>query len=435
MASNRRKGDDIMQENRGGGSDVFRAWTSGASLPEVVDVLRPKMLVHLRDDILPFWMTRAVQGEPVGYFPTYISQDGKPNMTKPFYTRMHGRQTYSYLASYLLVQDERLLALGKAGLARLSKLRNPKGGYYSTSLPNGVPQDTPISIQDQCYSVFPYIMAYRILGEREYLDIMWNFVDFINDGPYRRDGRYVDSLFPDMTSIAPFQTGKFNIVSVIDFLNLILIPLLQASPEAEVTEYRMMLLVKWCDMLIDGFFAGGIFWNDVENRSDWSARHVDLGHTSKAYGVLLKASQLLKRLGFETSRYDLIAKMYPPIARAASDADVGWLTDFDGCPTRFRRTPLQWWRHILIDQTVLLFSHVDEDLAGLLVNGVEAWLRLPYADRIRPVRGIREALRPDGTPLDDSDALESKANCWKNGYHEVEHVLSFFEEGGAYAQK
>lgn len=424
-----------MQKNQNNGCNTVLGLAAGALLSEALEVLRPKMLAHLRDDILPFWMAKTVQGNPVGHFPTYISQDGRPNITKPFFTRMHGRQTYAYLASYLLVRDERLLALGEAGIARLSELRNPKGGYYSTSLPGGAPQDTPISIQDQCYSAFPYIMAYRLSGKKEYLDTMWDFVDFINDGPYKMKGRYVDSLFPDMVSVAPFQTGKFNIVSVIDFLNVVLIPLLQASPESEVTECRMALLLKWCDMLVDGFFADGIFWNDVENRSDWSTNHVDLGHTSKAYGVLLKASRLLRRWGFDHSKYNHIIRQYPKIAKAASDVDVGWLTDFDGCPTRFRRTPLQWWRHILIDQTVLLFCGMDGDLVDSLINGVEAWLRLPYVDRIRSVRGIRESLHPDGTPFDDSDAIESKANCWKNGYHEVEHVLSFFEEGGDYVQK
>ena len=424
-----------MQKNQSNDCNDFPDLAIGASLHEELNVLRSKMLDHLRDDILPFWMARAVQGNPVGHFPTYISQDGRPNMAKPFFTRMHGRQTYAYLASYLLVRDKHLLALGNAGLERLSELRNPNGGFYSTSLPDGTPQNTPISIQDQCYSVFPYIMAYRLSKEKEYLYAMWDFVDFINDGPYKIDGRHVDSLFPDMVSVAPFQTGKFNIVSVIDFLNVVLIPLLQVSPESEVTEYRKTLLVKWCDMLVDGFFAKGIFWNDIVNRSDWFANHVDLGHTSKAYGVLLKASRLLDRWGFDYSKYNQIIEQYPKMAKAASDVDVGWLTDFDGCSTRFRRTPLQWWRHILINQTVLLFSDLDESLIEPLVNGVETWLRLPYADRGRRVRGIRESLRPDGMPFDDLDASESKANCWKNGYHEVEHVLSFFDEGGCCVQK
>ena len=131
--------------------------------------VRPLMMEHLVGDILPYWTQVSMLGNPVGRFPTYASQSGVPDYTKPIYVRMHGRQTYGYLAAYLVLKREELLSYGLAGLKQLEKYENPIGGYYSTINTDGPSGDTPISIQDQCYSVFPYIMAYRVTKERKYL--------------------------------------------------------------------------------------------------------------------------------------------------------------------------------------------------------------------------------------------------------------------------
>lgn len=399
-----------------------------ASRKEVIVKCGRLLLRQLQTSILPFWTSPALLGNPIGNFPTYVSQIGVPDLNQPHYTRMHGRQTYVYLASYFLLHDPQLLEWGLKGLEFLERLRNPNGGYCSTSTIDGRHLDTPITIQDQCYSVFPYVMAYRVTQNKAYLNRLWQFVDFIDRGPYlQADGTYWDSLKPDMVTKAPFKTNSMNIVSVIDFLNAVLIPTLMVTPESEITDERKMLLVKWCDLLVADFYAKGIFWNDKLNRTDWRALHVDLGHTSKSYGILFKANRLLEKWGQPKNKYFEIMANYPSIVKAAADDRVGWWTDFDGSATKFAHLELSWWRHILVDQTVLLYSSHYPELVELLTQGVEAWLRLPFGDRKREVGGVRELLTAQGQPVTDEDNAFCKANLWKNGYHEVEHVVSFFE--------
>ena len=263
-------------------------------LDEWLRGVRPRLLKHLSEDILPYWLLPDMLGSPVGNFPTYANQYGVPDRTKNRYVRMHGRQTYAYLASFLMLHRRELLDYGMAGLAKLEEYENPNGGYFSQSTWNGECLPTPITIQDQCYSVFPYVMAYRVTGEDRFLRKMWDFIHFIDGGPYLRDdGTYCDSLLPDLTTECRFETPTLNIVSVIDFVNLILIPALCVTPPESLTDEMKGILVKWTDMLVRDFWGKGIFWNDKVNRSDWQAKHVDFGHTSKSYGIVFKANELL----------------------------------------------------------------------------------------------------------------------------------------------
>ena len=387
--------------------------------------VRLRMLRHLEEDILPYWLLPTMLGDPIGNFPTYADQNGVPDATKPRYVRMHGRQTYAYLAAYYILKRKELLEYGLSGLKRLKKYENPNGGYFSQVKSDGEILPTPITIQDQCYSVFPYIMAYRVTGESQYLNKVWRFIDFIDKGPYRHpDGTYCDSLMPDLKTETYFETPTMNIVSVIDFVNLILIPVIRVTPDSEMTKERLDVLIRWTDLLVHDFWGKGIFWNDKFNRNDWRAKHVDLGHTSKAYGILFKMNDFLANQGM-SQRYLEIVSQYPELVKASSEKRIGWLTDFDSSATTFRRMNLQWWRHILIDQTVYHYVSRHADLLSFLERGVRAWFECDYIDRTRACRGIREGLNPDGKEISSDDNIDCKANLWKNAYHEVEHVLTF----------
>ncbi len=82
------------------------------------------MFQHLEEDILPYWLLPSMLGDPVGNFPTYANQYGFPDNAKSRYARMHGRQTYAYLAAYHLLHREGLLDYGLAGLKKLKGYEN-----------------------------------------------------------------------------------------------------------------------------------------------------------------------------------------------------------------------------------------------------------------------------------------------------------------------
>lgn len=388
---------------------------------------RQLWLEHLQYDIMQFWKQPGCLGTPIGNFPTFIDQNGIPEPGKIHYMRMQGRRIYGFLAAGELLKNSDYLEWGKRGLEWLEKYAvNPEGGYFSQLTSEGIPLKEPVTIQDLSYTVFPYLKYYKLTGEKSALKNVADVLDLILNGPFVKNGTLVDSLSWDYTRVCYFEGNTLNIVSLLDLMNLLLVPLMNEDDDDVINTFfpdLTDLVERLLDFLVSEFYGADIFWNEKNNRSDYAAKHVDLGHTSKAYGVLFQANRCLIRHGRKV-KYLELEKKYLPILQAASDPIIGWRTDFYNSPVSFRPDSVQWWRYILIDQTAALYAAEYPELEELLENGLQKWLELPFVDRKREVRGIREGLRADGTIWTDEDSSSCKANLWKSSYHEVEHVES-----------
>jgi len=380
-------------------------------------------LTHLRRDIMPYWLSPGMLGRPPGNFPTFADQNAVPVPGEPHYMRMQGRQIYAYLTAAELLDEPRYLRYAEAGFAWLeAHARNPHGGYYARLTPDGAPVDDVITVQDLCYAVFPYLHLYRRTHRLAALDPVIGVVRLIVE-KFRSGGRMLDAMDPAYTQPRDFEGESPNIVSVLDLMNLLAVPLAQLGAEADaVFPERFDLLERLLDLLVNEFWADGIFWNNAVNRRDCVAKHVDFGHTSKAYGIVWDADRILAAQG-RPVRYGELEKYYVPMLKAAGDPAVGWRTDYLDSAQTFRPGALQWWRYIVIDQVASRYAAEYPEVVPLLENGLEHWFSLPFVDTVRPVRGIREGLREDGSLWgNDDDFFTCKANLWKNAYHEVEHV-------------
>lgn len=382
-------------------------------------------LRHLREDILPYWLHPTALGEPVGNFPTERMQDGTPVPGAIRRTRMQGRQIFAYLVSYELLGDERLLELAKAGLAWMDgHLRNPFGGWYPVSDETGlVDKSATVTVQDLCYATFPRLELFRLTGEATALADVDAVLELLLRGPFRLpNGVLADALDSSYSERRPFEGATTNVVSYLDLLNLLLVRRVEVSPEPPAP--LVEVLQETVDRFVGLYWGDGVFWNDLENRTDWGAKHVDFGHTAKGYAILRRTNRILNQNGLAPILPDVEA-CFPELARAASDPVVGWRTDFLDSATTFRPGSLQWWRHIQADQTALLYADRDPEMTAIAANGAECWLKLPFVDRSRAVRGIREGLKPDGSLYGDVVGWTCKANLWKNAFHEVDHVRDF----------
>lgn len=387
------------------------------------EVLHRRLLCHLKDDIMQYWNRPEMLGSPIGNFPTFADQLGNPIAGAVHYSRMQGRRSYAYLVAYKLTSVKEYLDLGLAGLAWINKLQHPIMGYYSVADADGNPIDAPISVQDLCYTAIAYPIAYSLTGEQEYLDKCWNLIDAIISSSFVKNYHFVvdelDSQYQNKCEVL-----SADIVSILDFLNALYLPTIYISPATYVTLTRVELLRRFTDSLVNDFYAKGIFWNNKYNRSNTNCIHVDLGHTAKAYGVLLKADEFVLEHGFGSARYGDIIEIFPKILQSATDCRYGWRTDFQDSCYNLEIKDLQWWRHIVINQVAALFAKRFKGLNEFVLNGLYAWFRLDYIDRERQCRGVRQRLNKYGICEGNQDEAISKANQWKSAYHEVEHVLS-----------
>ena len=390
-------------------------------------------LQHLREDILPYWLHPTALGEPVGNYPTERMQDGTPVPGAVRRTRMQGRQIFAYLVSYELLGDERLLELAKAGLAWMDgHLRNPFGGWYPILDETGrVDKSATITVQDLCYATFPRLELFRLTGEAAALADVDTVLDLLLRGPFRLpNGVLADAFDTSYSERRPFEGATTNVVSYLDLLNLLLVRRIEVDkkPSTALVEELRETVCRFVTL----YWRDGVFWNDLENRTDWGAKHVDFGHTAKGYAILRRTNRILRQNGLAPIHPDVEAR-FPELARAASDSVVGWRTDFLDSATTFRPGSLQWWRHIQADQTALLYADGDPEMTSIAANGAARWLELPFVDRGRSVRGIREGLRPDGSLYGDDTAWTCKANLWKNAFHEVDHVRDLVRFANSHA--
>lgn len=379
-------------------------------------------LRHLREDILPYWLHPTALGEPVGNFPTERMQDGTTVSGAVRRTRMQGRQIFAYLVSYELLGDPRLLDLARVGLAWMDeRLRNPSGGWYPVSDEAGKPdRSATVTVQDLCYAAFPRLELFRLTGDAAALADADAVLELLLRGPFLLpNGILADALDARYVERRPFEGSTTNVVSYLDLLNLMLVRRIEvdSNPSPALVEDLRETVGRFVGL----YWKDSIFWNDLENRTDCGAKHVDFGHTAKGYAILRRTNRILRERGLSPIHPDVEAR-FPELARAATDPIVGWRTDFLDSATTFRPGSLQWWRHIQADQTTLLYAEDDREMASLAENGAACWLELPFADRGRDIRGIREGLRPDGTLYGDDVIWTCKANLWKNAYHEVDHV-------------
>lgn len=384
-----------------------------------------KLIVHLEEDIMPYWMSPAMLGSPIGNFPTFATQTAVPFYGALNYARMQGRATYAYLAAFEITKKVKYRDVGFKGLEWLARLKRPTGGYCSVTDHKGTPYHAPITVQDLSYIGLPLAIAYSITGDQRYLDDLWGLIDFITGAKFFYNGRLtIDALTPDLSKPVYFEGAGTNIVSLLDFLNILYLPALELTPQSMLGERRIEMLKLLVDSLVNDFYSNGIFWNDRRNRKQIYTKHIDLGHTAKAYGVLFRARKFLAASNLS---YEWAIQEFSNLVKMSSDEDVGWRTDFENIGIFSKRQGLQWWRHIVVDQVVSMYANVNHELEPYLCNGLERWFSLDYIDKTRPCRGIRQYLNAKGHCDDNYDYSTCKANEWKSAYHEVDHVRSLIE--------
>jgi mannose/cellobiose epimerase-like protein (N-acyl-D-glucosamine 2-epimerase family) len=398
---------------------------------------------HVTGEIMPFWLTEAALGTPVGNFPTYRCNDGRalrpeapcpeylssgrlsPEVDKD-YTRMKSRQTYLYGVAFHITGDERYLAYARAGVTWLREHAYERATgsavtYWSGGQP-GPPPDQRTT-QDLAYAQVGLAFYYYLTRDPEVLAdvvrleryIMTTYWEPSPDPP----GGMLRWVLADGDS--PGESRRQELVAQLDQINaymLLLAPLIEDEPTARRWQHDLILLAR---VVKERFFAPehGMFWGSLH---DPGARKLGTDHTD--FGHSMKALWMLYLTGQVTGQRDLVEFARPhvaPLLERAAQPTGCWASGYlrDGL---FDRTS-QWWVSAELDQaaaTLALREPSPAPYAGYLARSYDCWFARFVDHRHHDVWPF---LPPGWTEASFEDHPPPKVFSWKNGYHVMEHAL------------
>ena len=377
---------------------------------------------HWVDDIRPYWMQDAALGEPAGNYPTFRTRLGEPARGRAERRpRMMSRQIYAYAMGYLMTGEEALLERAERGVRwMLDHALDPRGGCHARLTGTGEALDGPKYAQDTAYCALGFAAWYFVTRDREAEAALLGLRDLLFEGGFwdEAQGRLRDGLTSDLSRpVDQGDDGGWELVAQLDPINAFLLlsePVLHDP--ARRAQFRADLR-RLSDALLDHFWEDGIFWGVHDRAGRYRERHVDFGHTLKAYWMLLEVD---KRLPDH------------PYAGFLDEHVPVWIERaFDG--ERWKKRPVSatadeggsdWWIYAEAEQIAATWNMGRPGvLTGVIERAASHW-RADFVDAARLGGEVISGIRPDGSPAGSWSLSDTfKCNEWKNGYHSTEHAL------------
>jgi mannose/cellobiose epimerase-like protein (N-acyl-D-glucosamine 2-epimerase family) len=391
-----------------------------------------RWLRHFREDLLPFWNVPDAWGQPRGNFPTFRGNDGRAvDWAKPpeelatapgwikeafgrEYVRMKSRQTYFYGVAYHLTGDPEMLALARDGVAFIRKeALDPATGSAVSYWEQGLPQPEILArtSQDLAYAELGLAMYYYLTRDEAVLRDIKRlkrhiFTQYWN--PEWQALRWVVKENPDGEQL------RQELVAQLDQVNAYLLLLTPILPEADRKEWTADLKRLARVMVRDYHDADRhLFWGTIHDpaQKKLGARHVDFGHTAKAYWML----ERIGRLTGDAALVDLATDGAKAVLKQAYLPESGtWGSKLQ--PDGSVNTGKEWWIYAELDQLAGTLALRAPAQALPLPRTAEFWFRRMVDPVHHEVWG--GAGGPDFEPWEGP-----KIHQWKSGYHSAEHAL------------
>ena len=399
---------------------------------------------HVTDEILPFWVTPAALGSPLGNFPTFRCNDGGafrpeapcPELAHPpawiaselgrDYTRMKSRQTYLYGVAFHITGDERYLEYARAGVAWLRdhayERDTGSAVTYWAGSAAGPPPDQRTA-QDLAYAQVglafyyyltrdPDVLADLVRLERHIMTRYW----WPSPGP---PGGMLRWVLADGDK--PGEARRQELVAQLDQINaymLLVAPLIE--DEAVARAWRTDL-VRLARVVKDRYFAAehGMFWGAVHDPAllRLGTDHTDFGHSIKSMWMLYLTGELTG----ERDLVDFARPLVAPLLERAAQPSGCWASGLGPHGQLDRGS--QWWVHAELDQAAATLAGREAaaaPYARYLAASYACWFTRFVDHRDHDVWSFLPAEWTDDT---FAGGGPPKVFHWKNGYHVMEHAL------------
>ena len=391
-----------------------------------------RWLKHFQEDLLPFWNVPDAWGSPRGSFPTFRGNDGRavdwahppeelaeaPGwLASEFgrqYVRMISRQTYFYCVAYHLTGDPNMLALARDGVTFIrERALDPATGSAVSYWEKGVPHPAVLArtSQDLAYAELGLAMYYYLTRDEAVLKDIQRLKQHIFT-------QYWDPQWQALRWVvaedAEGNQRRQELVAQLDQINaylLLLTPILP-EPTRKAWTHDLRRLAK---VMVNDYYhpEGQFFWGTLEDpaRKRFGARHVDFGHTAKAFWMLERLGRLTK----DPALVDLATAGGKHVLQVAYLPDSGtwgsrWRMDGTADPGK------EWWIYAELDQLAETLALQDPAQATPLPRTTAFWFRVMVDPKGHEVWG-----GAGGPRLEPWEG--PKIHQWKSGYHSAEHAL------------
>jgi mannose/cellobiose epimerase-like protein (N-acyl-D-glucosamine 2-epimerase family) len=418
----------------GGATRQTPSYDLAPPLATVPTVLAPETWrAHWVDDLAPYWTTPIALGTPEGNFPTTRGMDGSLQGASTRRPRMLARQVFAYVAGFLLTGDPVLLGHAKRGVDWLiTHARDPAGGWYGLLTETGASAGpAPKLAQDAAYCGLGLAAYYFVTRDEVVRDELLGLRDALFDPTRYWDEshqRIRDGLSSDLTQEVDVDNdGGWELVAQLDPINAFLLltqPVLDDAARRDQLEGDLRRLGT---TLTKSFYSAGIFWGVSNKQGVYGGKHVDFGHTLKAFWMLLEIDKRLPDHPF----FDIATAGARAALDRAWDPTSGAWAKRPVSPTAVEYGS-DWWAYAETDQLAATLSLIDHRYVDHLTSTTQFWLD-HYVDRARAVREVVSSVHRDGSGWGWPDNDTSKCNEWKNGYHSSEHALVLWLLGHAFS--
>ncbi len=210
------------------------------------------------------------------------------------------------------------------------------------------------------------------------------------------------------------EQQRQELVAQLDQINAYLLLLTPILPEPDRKAWTADLK-RLAQVLVRDYHDADrhLFWGTIHDSAQkkLGARHVDFGHTAKAYWML----ERIGRLTQDEALVDLATTGAKAVLQQAYLPDSGtWGSKLQ--PDGSVNTSKEWWIYAELDQLAATLALRDPAQALPLPRTAEFWFRRMVDPVHHEVWG--GAGGPDFEPWEGP-----KIHQWKSGYHSAEHAL------------
>lgn len=385
---------------------------------------REEIEQELKDGILRFWMTHAVDANKGGFYGE-IAEDGTPVEAAHRSLVLNTRLLWTFASAYRTTEEKRYLELADRAYHYLTEkfADREHGGMYWMVDSDGMPVEDKKQVYGQAFAVYALSEYARATGSKTALEqAVEIFRDMERHAYDPAHGGYFEALARDWKRFEDYSLSHHGVKADKTMNNHLHIMeaytnLYRVWPEAELKGKLAAIIELTLDRIVNG--ANGHFHLFFDDAWNVQSAHISYGHDIEGSWLITEAADVLGDAELKARAEETAIQMAAATLEEGVDADGGLWNE--GTPDGLIDRNKDWWPQA---EAVVGFFNAYQ------LTGEERYKEAA----LKSWRFIREFLvdgrfgewywsvNEQGEPLS-----RVKANPWKCPYHNGRACLEMIE--------